>query len=238
MKIIAFVLSVFLVFQALPAVDGVEKLETTAAREDLSSEDAPFSLAEKYLQELAQEGYRGRRWRGPVYLALGAVTVLGLAITSSAKESSGAFADAMLEQGGGLGLILAGAGFGIAGTMTMTTPSGAERKYEFVKSLPEPEERERASREALAGLAKSKRTKRLIWGSVCSALAIVSVVDNGDYTGGVIFGGFALSQFLRRSKEEKVYQELLGASVKEKELNFTIGPSPRGGFAASLSISF
>lgn len=237
MKIIAFVLSVFLVFQALPAVDGVEKLETTAAREDLSSEDAPFSLAEKYLQELAQAGYRGRRWRGPVYLALGAVTFLGMAITSSAKESSGAFADAILEQGG-LGLILAGAGFGIAGTVTMATPSGAERKYEFVKSLPEPEEREQASREALAGLAKSKRTKRLIWGSVSSALAIVSVVDNGDYSGGVIFGGFALSQFLRRSKEEKVYQEFLGASVKEKELNFTIGPIPRGGFAASLSISF
>ncbi len=233
MKIIAFVLSVFLVFQALPAVDGVEKLETTSGREDLSSEDVPFSLAEKYLQELAQEGYRGRRWRGPVYLALGAVTFLGLAITSSAKESSNPFADAMLEQG-----ILAGAGFGIAGIVTMTTPSGAERKYEFVKSLPEPEERERASREALAGLAKSKRTKRLIWGSVCSALAIVSVVDNGDYTGTVIFGGFALSQFLRRSKEEKVYQEFLGASVKEKELNFTIGPIPRGGFAASLSISF
>ena len=142
------------------------------------------------------------------------------------------------KMGGRLSLILCGAGFGIAGIVTMTTPSGAERKYEFVKSLPEPEERERVSREALAGLAKSKRTKRLIWGSVCSALAIVSVVDNGDYTGGVIFGGFALSQFLGRSKEEKVYQEFLGASVKEKELNFTIGPIPRGGFAASLSISF
>jgi len=100
MKIIAFVLSVFLVFQALPAVDGVEKLETTAAREDLFSEDAPFSLAEKYLQELAQEGYRGRKRRSPVYLVLGAVTVLGMAITSSAKESSGAFADAILEDGG------------------------------------------------------------------------------------------------------------------------------------------
>ncbi|MBN1932527.1 MAG: hypothetical protein JW786_13070 [Desulfobacterales bacterium] len=237
MKIIAFVLSVFLVFQALPAVDGVEKLEATSGREDLSSEAVPFSLAEKYLQELAQEIYRGRRRWGAVYLGLGAVSVIGgLSMTSSAKESNDF--GAIFEHGAGLGLILVGAGIGIAGTVTMATPSGAERKYEFVKSLSEPEERERASREALAGLAKSKRTKRLIWGSVSSALAIVSVVDNGDYSGTVIFGGFALYQFLRRSKEEKVYQEFLGASVKEKELNFTIGPIPRGGFAASLSISF
>jgi len=136
------------------------------------------------------------------------------------------------------GLSLAG------GALSLALPSRAERAYAGLHEIQDSAERERTSAAALARLASSARTRRLIGVGLISAMAVAAVVAGDD--GGssdrlfsaTCCGALALFRFMTKSREEKAYLGYLEEKGSKISPEFRIGLAPRGGAWASVSLEF
>jgi hypothetical protein len=236
MKVLALILAGLLAAPALTAGDG----GPPAARSttfSLVARQAPETAAERYLFDLAESSRRARKL-GYVGLVLGAaLTAGGIAFLAGIDDSDGI--EGFFEALAGMSLVAAGAVGVIGGMFTLAVASGPERRYEFVRGLSDPGERERASREALSSLSRSGKTKRLIVAGLFSALAVISAARGDEAQAALIPGGLAIYQFLRKSREERAYAAFLATEgVPAERISVGFGPGRHGGLRLVLAASF
>jgi len=124
--------------------------------------------------------------------------------------------------------------------MYLALPSGAERKYDEVQSMRDMELRERMCRSALSSLARTGRTRRIVYGIISSAIAAYTLQQHSDYYGAVLFGALALREFIRKSPAEKTYRDYLQMSERQKELALSVGfgMGRHGGVKVGLSLTY
>ena len=127
----------------------------------------------------------------------------------------------------------------VGGVGVLLIANGPERRYEVVKSLSDSVERERASRDALASLARSGKTKRYVSGGILSALAAYTLARSSEAQSVLIPGALAAFQFLRKSREERAYRRFLADEDMPRErIDVGFGPGPHGGLRVVLTASF
>ncbi len=203
----------------------------------LSIAQEPTSRAERYLHDLALSAKRARTF-GYVFLGAGAVMVAGgIAVMAGIEDSDGF--EGFFKALGGIVLVGGGAALMVGGAGTLIIASGPERRYTVVKSLSDPVERERASREALVSLARSGKTKRYVSAGVLSALAVYELATSSDAQSALFPGALAALQFLLKSREEKAYARFLAdEGVPPGRIDVGFGPGPHGGLRMVLTASF
>jgi len=209
-----------------------------AGQEKESAQNEPPRLAEGYLFRLAKTKRSRRTTRGVVGGIVGASSMgLGIAALNEEEDWLGLnrFFGTFFLVGGGL--TLAGA------TITLVAPTRAEREYASIRDIQDSMEREQASATALAQLAKSGRTSRMITGGLLSAVAVLPAAAGEDnssddlYTA-VSIGGLALYSFLVKSPEETAYLGYQEGKRQNIGPEVLIGLAPRGGICVSLSVEF
>ena len=240
MKVLTVIIMGLLVSPALTAGgSGTVAVEFSLARkQETGVEPKPMSLAERYLFELALESKQARKW-GYVYLGAGAALMAGgVAMVAEAREKDW-WGEALMVSWGGVALTAAGGGAILGGINTLIVASGPERKYKVVNSLPDALHREQASREALFSLARSGRAKRHLTAGIFSGWAVLALIGTSEPEPALFPGAFAVYQFLRKSRAEKIYARFLEAGgVPPERINVSFGPGPRGGFRMVLTASF
>jgi len=233
MKALALIVMGILASQMLVAGEGTDR---TAAMSQ-TVEQGTTSAAERYLFDLALASKKARSM-GYVLLITGTVAAAGgVAVLTSVDDDEDL--DGFFEALGGFALLSSGVAMMGGGLGAALIASGPERRYAVVKSIPDPLERERASREALADLARSGRTKRYVLGGLMAAAAVYSLVSTSDPQSALVPGGFAVFQLLTRSREERTYARFLAQDGPPPgSLNLGFGLGPRGGFRLALTASF
>ncbi len=226
-------------------VMGVLLLSTLTAGERSSGpaampqtvEQGPTSLAERYLFDLALAS-KSARSKGYVLMAAGAaMTVGGLIIVGGVEDEGGM--DDFFKGFGGVMLVAGGLVCVAGGIGTLAIASGPERRYAVIRSISEPAERERASRKALADLARSGKTKRYVTSGVLSAWAVSTLVSASDPLAALIPGSFMAVTLLTKSREERTYARFLAEEGEGNEvIHLGLGLGPRGGFRLVLTASF
>jgi hypothetical protein len=206
-------------------------------QEDMSSEEE--SLALGYLKRLERRTKAGRKTWGTVWLVGGgAFMVIGFGALSSADDVGGweGFGRAL----GGAIAMTSGAVMSGIGIYRLAIRSGAEKELEDVLSISDPGHRERASSEALSSLAARGRRGRILWGilwSVYFLSALISEEEGGSLVA-AYYGGFALYNFMRKSRAERAFQNYLKEKEFQNRLEFRLGIMPHGGVKVGFVYSF
>ena len=237
MKAFAVIMVGLLISPMLGGADGEPKSPPFS----LVAEQEPTSRAERYLLELALDAKRARSL-GYVCLGAGAAMVAGGIVVLAGVEDSDGF-EGFFEALGGIALLGGGATAMVGGVGVLLIANGPERRYEVVKSLSDSVERERASRDALASLARSGKAKRYVFGGILSALAAYtlarSLARSSEAQSVLIPGALAAFQFLHKSREERAYRNFLADEDMPRErIDVGFGPGPHGGLRLVLTASF
>ncbi|MGE5742085.1 MAG: hypothetical protein ACM32H_08575, partial [Candidatus Aminicenantes bacterium RBG_16_66_30] len=165
------------------------------------------------------------------------MTAGGIAVLAGVEDSDGF--EGFFKVLGGIVLAGGGAALMVGGIGTLLIASGPERRYAVVKSLSDPLKRERASRAALASLARSGKTKRYVSAGILSAFAVYALVSTSEAQTALIPGALAAYQFLRKSREERAYARFLAdEDVSPQRIDVGFGFGPRGGLRLVLIASF
>ncbi len=185
--------------------------------QEIGSEEKSDSLAEGYLERLAERNKRSRKsWGAAGFIGGGVFIGLGASALSSAGEG-GEFMEGFWEGLAGVMLIATGAVGVVGGALSLAIPSGAERELKDVLRISDPAQRERACREALSFLAFRGRKRRII--TACVSIAglfvyILSSKDTESYLWAAMDGAYAVFELTRKTAAERAYQNYL----KENEL--------------------
>jgi len=207
-------------------------------QEYINSEEESESLAEGYLKRLARRSNESRKIWGTIWLVGGgAFMASGVVALSSANDEdwwggfwTGLYGTMALTSGA----IMAGVGIS-----KLAIKSGAERELEDVLSISDPGHRERASHEALSSLAARGRRGRILWGILWSVFSVYAL--SGEEGGSLIaayYGGFALYNFMRKSRAERAFQSYLKEKELRNRLKFRLGIMPNGGVKVGFVYSF
>ncbi len=194
-------------------------------RQDIGSEEKSESLAEGYLERLAERNKRSRKAWGAAGLIGGGVFIgLGVSALSSAGDGSGwedfgeALAGAMLIATGALGVV--------GGAISLAFPSGAERELKNVLRISVHAQRERACHEALSFLASRGKKRRIIAAGVSIAglfIYIFSRDDTESYLWAAMDGAYAVFELTRKTAAERAYQNYLKESELQRRIKKLIG---------------
>jgi len=202
------------------------------------SEVTSPSLAEGYLKRLAERKKKSRKTWGAVGLIGGGICLgLGAAAMSSAEEEGGwealgkGIAGALLVATGVVGVV--------GGALSLAIPSGAERELEDVLRISDLAQRERASHEALSSLAARGKKSRIL---SCILLAGFSAYylssKERDYYSAGTLGAFAVYSLIRKTPEERAFQNYQKEREQQRKLEFHLGIGPHGGVNIGLSLSY
>ena len=132
------------------------------------------------------------------------------------------------------GAIMAG-----VGVSRLAIQSGAERELNDVLRISDLGHRERASAEALSSLASRGRRARILWGIVWSVYSLSGLsAEEGSLAIAACYGGFALYNFLRKSRAERTFQNYLKEKEFQNRLEFRLGIMPHGGVKVGFVYSF
>jgi len=233
MKAIAVVIMGVLVSSTLTAGERSSR----PAEMPQTVEQGQTSIAERYLFDLAQASKRARS-KGYILMAAGAALTVGGLIIMGGVEDEGGMGE-FFEYLGGITLVAGGLACVAAGGGALAIASGPERRYAVIRSISDPAEKERASREALTALSRSGKTKRYIMSGVLSALAVYSLVATSDPQSALIPGALVAVTLLTKSREERTYARFLAEEGERNEvIHLGLGLGPRGGFRLVLTASF
>jgi hypothetical protein len=202
------------------------------------TEVASPSLAEVYLKRLAERKRTNRRTRGAVGLIGGGICLgLGAVLWSSAEEKGGW--EGFFEGLGGVTLIALGGTGIVVGGLSLAFPSGAERELTEVLKISDPAQREVASQEALSYLATRGKRYRIITSIVFAGISVYSLFRNeNEYGNPGIFGAFAVYSLLRKTPEERAFQNYQQVRDRQNNLGLHLGIGPHGGVVVSFSFSY
>jgi len=200
------------------------------------------SLAEGYLKRLAERKKKSRRTWGAIGLIGGGICLgLGAATLSSVEEEAGwgAFWEAVGESMAGTMLVATGVMGVVVGTLSLAIPSSAERELEDVLKISDAAQRKRACQDALSSLAARGKKSRIL---SCILLAGVSAYSlfskERDYYSAGTFGAFAVYSLIRKTPEERAFQNYQKVREQQKKLGFHLGIGPHGGVKVGLSLSY
>jgi hypothetical protein len=207
-------------------------------QEEQRSEVTSPSLAEGYLKRLAERKKKSRKNWGAVGLWGGGICLgLGAAVWAAAEKKGGweswgtGLAGAMLVATGAVGVVV--------GALSLAIPSGAERELEDVLRISDLAQRERASHEALSSLAARGKKSRII---SCIVLAGFSAYflssKERNYEPAGFWGALAVSSLIRKTPEERAFQNYQKDREQQKKLGFHLGIGPHGGVKVGLSLSY
>jgi hypothetical protein len=205
-------------------------------QEATSSEEE--SLAAGYLNRLAIRSKQNRKTWGTIWLVGGGVLMAsGVVALSSANEEgwwggfwTGLYGTMAVTSG----VIMAGVGI-----TQLAIKSGAERELDDVLRISDSGHRERASAEALSTLAARGRRGRIIWGILWSIFSVYALSEEeGGTATAAYYGGFALYNFMRKSRAERAFQNYLKEKEFQNRLEFRLGIMPRGGVKVGFVYSF
>ncbi len=188
--------------------------------QEIGSEEKSDSLAEGYLERLAERNKRRRKTWGAAGLIGGGVFIgLGVSALSSAESSGGweGFGEALA----GAMLIATGAGGVVGGAISLAFPSGAERELKDVLRISDPAQRERACREALSFLASRGKRRRIIAAGISIAAFfayILSSEDTESYIWAATDGAYAFYELTRKTAAERAYQNYLKESEHQRKI--------------------
>lgn len=198
----------------------------------ISSMGSPESLAEDYLQRLAED-LEKHKLRREVYgytgmLGGAALVVFGVALSRYGDiEPSGSYFIMML---GGLA--------SGAGILQKISVNHAERELNKVLSISNPAQREVAAQKALASLSTVGQSGRVLAGllGVTSCVPFLFTKDTAVF--GLLFGVGGVYALIKKSPEEKAYNNYLKERRQRKEIGLRIGTGPYGGVRICLALSF
>ncbi len=184
--------------------------------QDIVSEKKLESLAEGYLERLAERKKKSRKTWGAFGLIGGGLFIgLGASVISSAGEGNGweGFGAALA----GVMFIAAGTGGIIVGTLSLALPSGAEREHKNVLRISDPAQRERACRSALSSLASRGKRRRMLTGILSAVYFFGYILSSKEayydkeeiYMEAATFGVLSVYEFTRKSAAERAYQNYL-----------------------------
>ena len=225
------------------AVQGLTEERTpipaVASGQEKTAPQGRPSTAEEYLSRLARTNRSRRVTMGIISSAIGASGV-ALGLQGLAEKSDPLGLDRLFGT-----FFVAAGGLSLAGAaLSLALPSRAERAYTGLHEIQDSAARERTSAAALARLASSARTRRLIRVGLISAMAVAAVVagDDGGPSDRIFSatccGALALYSFLAKSREEKAYLGYLEGKGPKISPELCIGLAPHGGAWASLSLEF
>jgi hypothetical protein len=170
-------------------------------------------------------------------MGLGALGIAGGLALMSEEDVWSAY------EGGAL--VLMGGAFVVTGGFALVLKSPAERAYNKIRPLEDPERRQQACADALADLSKKGRKNRILGGVIIGAMAIgVAVASSDEEAGG---GAFLSALFLGapaayllavKSLPEKTYRAYLEESRVKQGPGLILGFGPRGSFRVGLSLDF
>jgi hypothetical protein len=200
------------------------------------------SLAEGYLRRLAERKKKSRRTRGTVGLIGGGICLaLGAATLSSVEEEAGWEGFWVNFGKGAAGSLLVATGVVgvIGGALSLVIPSGAERELGDVLRISDVGQRERASHDALSSLAARGKTSRILTSIAFAGFSAYSLFrKESNYDSAGIFGAFAVYSLIRKTPEERVFQNYEKEREQQKRLRLRLGFSPKGGAYVCLSLSY
>lgn len=200
------------------------------------------SLAEVYLKRLAERKKRRRITGGAVGVIGGGICLgLGAAALSSAEEGSGweGFFEGFWKSLAGGALVIVGGASVVGGALSLAIPSGAERELKDVLRISDLAHRERASHEALSYLAARGKKSRIISCIVLAGFSAYSLFrKDSDYIMPGFFGALAVSSLIRKTPEERAFQNYQKEREQQKKLGFHLGFGPHGGAFVCLSLSY
>jgi hypothetical protein len=207
-------------------------------RENINPEEKSESLAEGYLKRLAERSKRVRKTRGIVNLLGGGVLLVsGVVLLSSADEED--FFGGIFGGIFGAAAIASGAVLAGSGIYNLSIPSRAERELEDILSISDLAQRERAGYGALSSLAVRGRRRRIFCGIIWSAIsAYILTREYGNFLGAGIYGAFAVYEFARKSRAERVFQSYLKEKEFQNRLEFRVGILSYGGVKVGFAYSF
>lgn len=196
------------------------------------------SLALGYLKRLAERKKKSRRTRGAFGLIGGGICAgLGAAVWSSAEEKGGW--EGFFEGMAGAGLIVLGGTSAVVGALSLAIPSGAERELEDVLKISDPAQREAASHEALSSLAVRGKKSRILTCIVLTGFSAYSLSRKRiDVISSAFFGALAVSSLIRKTPEERAFQNYQQVREQQKKWEFHLGIGPRGDVMVCLSFSY
>jgi hypothetical protein len=207
-------------------------------QENTNSEEKSESLALGYLKRLARRSNESRKTWGTIWTVGGGVFIASGAVALSSANEEGWWGGFWTGLYGVMaltsGAILAGVGIS-----KLAIRSGAERELEDVLSISDPGHRERASREALSSLAARGRRARILWGILWSVFSVSALSgEEGGTATAAYYGGFALYNFMRKSRAERAFQSYLKEKEFQNRLEFRLGIMPHGGVKVGFVYSF
>jgi len=139
--------------------------------------------------------------------------------------------------GGAVGVIGGGICLGLGASLAI--PSGAERELKDVLRISDLAHRERASHEALSYLAARGKKSRIISCIVLAGFSAYSLFrKDSDYIMPGFFGALAVSSLIRKTPEERAFQNYQKEREQQKKLGFHLGFGPHGGAFVCLSLSY
>lgn len=206
------------------------------------SEVTSPSLAEVYLKRLAERKKTSRRTRGVIGLIGGGICIgLGAALWSSADENDGweGLFESLWESMAGAGLVALGGASVVGGALSLAIPSGAERELEEVLRISDPAQREVASQEALSYLSARGKKSRIITSIVFAGISAYSLFSKDkNYSLAGTFGAFAVYSLLRKTPEERAFQNYQQVRNPQKNWDFHLGIGPHGSVVVCFSVSY
>lgn len=211
-------------------------------QKEQKSEVTSPSLAEGYLKRLAERKKKSRKTRGAVGLIGGGICLgLGAAALSSAEEGSGweGFFEGFWKSMAGSALVIVGGASVVGGTLSLAIPSGAESEHKDVLRISDLAQRERASHEALSYLAARGKKSRILSCILLAGFSAYSLFSKErDYISSGLYGALAVSSLIRKTPEERAFQNYQKDREQQKELGFHLGIGPHGGVMVCLSLSY